>query len=158
MSSFRTLALTAAAALTAGALTAGCDTVQPKATVTQQQAVERVAARAQEALQQLPSGAKLKVYSDQPTMPCDDGPKGSTFVETDYTIDYPDSWPVEQTVPTLADYWTKNGYKTVKDERTRKGLPAFSAEHPDGFRIGIQLTYRDTGRIDAFLISSSPCL
>jgi hypothetical protein len=153
---YRQLALTIAAALTAGALTAGCDTVE-KPAVTQQQAVDRVAARAREALQQLPPGATLKIRSDEPKMPCDDA-KGRTFVETDYTIEYPEGWPVQQTIPTLADYWTKNGYKTIKDERTRDKLPAFSVEHPDGFRIGIQLTYRDNGHIDAYLISSSPCL
>jgi hypothetical protein len=150
------LALAAAAALTAGALTAGCDNVKPA--LTQHQAVDRVNARAREAFQQLPAGAALKVRTDEPKMPCDDGPKGRTFVETNYNIEYPEGWPVEQTIPALADYWTKNGYKTVKDERTRDKLPAFSAEDPDGFRIGARLTYRDNGRVDAYLISSSPCL
>ena len=158
MPSIRRLALTIAAALTAGALIAGCDTVQPQSSVTQQQAVDRVAARAQDALQHLPPGATLKVQSNEPQMPCDNGPKGRTFVETDYVIDYPQGWPVEQIIPTLADYWAKQGYKTIKDERARDKLPAFSVEDPDGFRIGVQLTYRDNGRIDAYLISSSPCL
>jgi hypothetical protein len=152
----RHLALTAVAALTAGALTAGCDSVDQPA-FTQQQAVERVATRAQEALQQLPPGATLKIHLNEPEMPCDDN-GGSTFVETDYAIDYPQGWPVKDTIGTLADYWSKNGYTTIRDERSRDKLPALSVEHPDGFRIGIQLTYRDTGRIDAYLLSSSPCL
>jgi hypothetical protein len=153
----RRLATTVAAALAAGALTAGCDNVQSPPAITKEQAVERVEARAQEAFQRLPAGATLKPRSSEPEMPCDDGPGDRTFVENDYTIDYPTGWPVEQTIPTLADYWAGQGYRTVKDERTRDRIPAFSAEHPDGFRIGVRLTYRDNGRIDAFLISSSPC-
>ncbi len=158
MPSTRRLAMTLAAALTAGALTTGCDSVQPQAPFTQQQAVERVATRAQEAFQQLPAGATLKVDRDEPKMHCDDGPDGRTFVETNYAIDYPEGWPVEQTIPTLADYWTKQGYKTIRDERTRDKLPAYSAEDAEGFRIGARLTYLDNGRIDAYLISSSPCI
>jgi hypothetical protein len=46
----------------------------------------------------------------------------------------------------------------VRDDRTDDKLPDFSAEDSDGFRIGASLTYRDSGRIDAFLVSSSPCL
>ena len=156
MPSLHRLALTAAAALTAVALAAGCDTVEQPA-ITQQQAVERVTAHAQEALQQLPPGATLKIQRDEPEMPCDDGPR--TFVETDYIVDYPKGWPVERTIPTLADFWARNGYTIVKDDRASDKLPALGVEHPDdGFRILIRLTYRDNGRIDAFLISSSPCL
>jgi hypothetical protein len=158
MPALRRLVLTVAAVLTAGALTAGCDAVQPEPTITKQQAVDRVAARAQEAFQQLPAGATLKLRSNEPDMPCDDGPDGRTFVETDYTIEYPQGWPVQQTMATLADYWTTNGYQTVRDERADATTPGFSVEHPDGFRIGIQITNRDSGRIDAYLISSSPCL
>jgi hypothetical protein len=155
MSMLTRLAWTAIAAVTVGALTAGCDN---ESDFSQSQAEERVAVRAQEALRQLPPGATLKVDLSEPKMSCGDGPDSRTFVETDYSIQYPQGWPVEQTVATLADYWTEQGYKTVRDERDRDKLPAFSAEDPDGFRIGAQLTYRDSGRIDAFLISSSPCL
>jgi hypothetical protein len=149
------LALTITAALAAGALTAGCDSVQPGPTITKEQAVTRVDARAQEAFRQLPAGATLKPRSSEPDTPCDDG---RTFVENDYTVEYPSGWPVEQAIPVLAGYWTSNDYKTVKDDRDRDKTPAFSVEHPDGFRIGIRLTCRDSGAIDAFLISSSPCL
>jgi hypothetical protein len=152
------LVLTLVAALTAGAITAGCDSPVQEPTVTKPQAIERVTARAQEALQQLPPGATLKAELNQPDVPCDSGPKGRTFVEIDYKVEYPDGWPVEQFIPTLADYWTKNGYKTLDDNRDRDKLPTFGAEHPDGFRIGASLTYRDSGRIDAYLVSSSPCL
>ena len=153
----RRLTLTIAAVLAAGGLTAGCDTVEPQPAITQEQAVERVEARAREAIGQLPAGATLKPQLLEPKMQCDEA-GGRTFVEHDYIIEYPAGWPVQQTVTTLADYWTRNGYKTVKDERARERIPEFGAEHPDGFRIGVQLTYRDNGRIDAFLVSSSPCL
>jgi hypothetical protein len=154
----RRLARTAAAALTAGALTTGCDSVQPQPALTQQQAVERVGSRAQEALAQLPPGATLKVHLNEPDLACDNGPGGRTFVETDYAIDYPEGWPVEQAIPTLAQYWTAKGYKTLRDERSDAKLPAFAVQDPEGFRISIELTRRDNGRVDAFIISSSPCI
>ena len=154
----RHLAVPIAVALAVTALTAGCDRVQSPPELTKDQAIARVDTRAQEAFRQLPAGATLKPRTSEPDMPCDDGPDGRTFVDNDYTIDYPDGWPVEQAIPTLAAYWTEQGYRTVKDERARARTPAFSAEHPDGFRIGVLVTYRDNGRIDALLISSSPCL
>ena len=157
MSAARRLVLALTAALAVGAITAGCDnTVQP--TVTKPQAIERTTARAQEALQQLPPGATLQIRRNEPDMPCDNGPDGRTFVELDYSIRYPDGWPVEKVIGTLADYWTRSGYTIVKDERDRDKLPAIGVEHPDGFRIGASLTYRDNGRIDAYLVSSSPCI
>lgn len=154
----RRLAHALAAALAAGALTAGCDSSVQQPTMTPSQAVERVAARAQEALRQLPPGATLKAELNQPEIPCDNGGDKSTFAEIDYKIDYPAGWPVAQVIPTLAGYWTKNGYKTVTDKRTDAKTPTLGVEHPDGFRISASLTYRDNGRIDAYLISSSPCL
>lgn len=154
----RRLAMPIAVALAVAALTTGCEHVQSPPNITKDQAIARVDTRAQEAFQQLPAGATLKPRTSEPDMPCDDGPDGRTFVDNDYTIDYPTGWPVEQTISTLAAYWTAQGYKTIKDERTRAKTPAFSAEHPDGFRIGVLVTYRDNGRIDAILISSSPCL
>ena len=154
----RRLLSTLVAALTAGALTAGCDTVQ-HAAVTKEQAVERVVARAEEAFAQLPPGASLKIRSTEPDMPCDDGPAGRTFVETGYTVEYPDAWPVEQSMATLSAYWQRSGYKTIRDDRGSDKLPEIVVEHPDdGFRIGYLLTHRDNGRIDAYLTSSSPCL
>jgi hypothetical protein len=149
-----TVALTA---LIAGALTAGCDPVQP--TVTNQQAVERVAARAHEAFAQLPPGASLTMRSHEPAMPCDgDGSHGRTFVETEYTIDYPPSWPIEQTLTTLASYWQRASYKTVRDDRKDPQLPELVVEHPhDGFRIGYLLKHADNGHVDGYLTSSSPC-
>ncbi|HYN94269.1 MAG TPA: hypothetical protein VES42_10520 [Pilimelia sp.] len=153
----RRLALTLTTVLAAAAITSGCDTVEPAATITKQQAVERVANRAQEALRQLPPGATLQVRLHEPDTPCDPGDP-RTFVESNYSLDYPEQWPVEQAIPTLAAYWRDKGYKIIKDQRDRPKTPALSVEDPDGFRIGVALTYRDSGRIDAFLISSSPCL
>ena len=153
MPMYRRLAL-ATAALTLGALTTGCDTV---ADFTPQQATDRVSTRAQEAFQQLPAGATLKVDANRPAVPCGTDPNGPSFVEIDYSLQYPTGWPVEQTMETLAGYWQKAGYKTVNDERGVKGTPSFSAEDQDGFRIGVSVTYRDDGTIDAYLISSSPC-
>ena len=152
------LPLAVAAAFTAGVLTAGCDNSVQQPTITTAQAIERVTARAQEALQQLPPGATLKAELNQPEIPCDNGPDGSTFAEIDYKIVYPDGWPVAKVIPTLADYWTANNYKIVDDSRTNDKTPNLGVEHPDGFRIGASLTYRDNGTIDAYLISSSPCL
>lgn len=158
MSPARRTALAVLAALTVGALTAGCDTVdQP--TVTKEQAIERVAARAQEAFQQLPSGATLKQTLAQTDLPCDNGPKGRTFVETDYAVEYPPSWPVEQSMATLSTYWTNNKYTIVRDDRQDDKFPELVVEHPaDGFRIGYLVAHRDNGRTDAILKSSSPCI
>ena len=158
MSSTRRRALTIVAALVAGALTAGCDSVdQP--TVTKEQAVERVATRALEAFQQLPAGATLKQTLAQTDLPCDDGPDGRTFVETDYAVEYPPSWPVEQSMATLSTYWQNSDYRIVRDDRQDDKFPELVVEHPaDGFRIGYLVAHRDNGRIDAILRSSSPCL
>ena len=150
-------ALALTAALTAGAITAGCDSPVEPPEITQQQTVERVTARAQEALRQLPPGATLKPELNQPEIPCDSGPDGSTFAEIDYKLVYPDGWPVQQFIPTLADYWAANGYTIVDDSRGNAKTPNLGVEHPDGFRIGASLTYRDNGTVDAYLISSSPC-
>jgi hypothetical protein len=49
-------------------------------------------------------------------------------------------------------------YETVRDERDDPQLPNFAAEAPDGFRISIDVTKRDSGTVDAYLNSSSPCL
>ncbi len=159
MSPARRTALTVIAALTAGALTAGCDTVDQQPTVTKEQAVERVAARAQEAFGQLPAGATLKQTLAQTDLPCENGPKGSTFVETDYAVEYPATWPVEQSMATLSAYWHSNKYKIVRDDRSDDKFPELVVEHPtDGFRIGYLVAHRNNGRIDAILKSSSPCL
>lgn len=157
MPSIRRLAVTIAATLTAIALATGCESVRPRAALTQEQAATRVATRAQEALQHLPPGASPRVDRNAPELPCDDKP-GSTFVETRYVIDYPPGWPFYQVLPYLATYWTNEGYQKVRDDRNDPEQPAFAFEDPDGFRISIELYHRDNSRYDAYLLSSSPCL
>lgn len=152
----RRLTMTALAVLTVGALTAGCDAMQ-SSPFTQEQAEQRVAARAQEAFQHLRSGATLTVRTSEPKQPCDTG-SDRTFVDSNYNISYPPGWPVDSVIAVLADYWSSKGYKKIRDERADPKLPAYSAEDPDGFRIGAELVYRDNGRVDAYLISSSPCI
>jgi hypothetical protein len=151
--------LTVVAALTAGTLITGCDNVPSEPTLTKQEAVARVDARAQEAFAQLPTGATLKTRSSKPDLPCDNGPDGRTFVENTYTIDYPQGWPIQQSMTVLAEFWTKNNYKTVRDDRQDDSAPELVVEHPDdAFHIGYLVSYRDNGRIDAVLRSSSTCL
>ncbi|AEV84399.1 hypothetical protein ACWT_3376 [Actinoplanes sp. SE50] len=152
------LARILAAALTVAALTVGCDSSVPsQSNVTQHEAEQRVADRAQEALQQLPSGASLKVTLNEPKLRCEDN-GDRTFVENQYAIEYPKGWPVQQAVPTLAGYWTGKGYKILRDERDDPKLARFGVEYPDEFRISIEVIHRDNGRVDAYLISSSPCI
>jgi hypothetical protein len=155
----RPLALTVVAALTAGTLITGCDTVPSEPTVTKQEAVARVEARAQEAFGRLPAGATLKTRSSKPDLPCDEGPDGRTFVENSYTIDYPQGWPIEQSLAVLADYWTNSNYTIVRDDRQDTRAPELVVEHPDdAFHLGYLLSYRDNGRIDGILRSSSTCV
>jgi uncharacterized lipoprotein len=133
-------------------LTAGCD-MQP--TVTEPVAIERVAARAQEAFAQLPPGATLRQELHQTNLPCEGG---RTFVETDYDIAFPAGWPVDSAIATLAAYWEKAGYRVVLDERDSAEAPELVVQHPaDGFRIGL-LVAHDGAITKATLRSSSPCL
>jgi hypothetical protein len=158
MPSPRHLAQIAVAALTAGALLAGCDNVPSEPTVSKQEAVTRVEARAQEAFAQLPAGATLKLRSSRPDLPCEEGSGGRRFVENSYTIDYPAGWPIGQSLTTLADYWARSNYKVVRDERQDDKVPELVVEHPDDlFHIGYLLSYRDNGRIDGVIRSSSTC-
>ncbi|WP_328461357.1 hypothetical protein OHA21_32295 [Actinoplanes sp. NBC_00393] len=152
-------ALTVAAALVAGGLITGCGTVYPRPDITANEAVVRVAELADEAMKQLPPGATLRETLHADDMKCDDGPGDDrVFIETHYQIDYPQGWPVDDAVPTLADFWTGKAYETVRDERDDPQLPNFAVEAPDGFRISIDVTKRDNGTVDAYLNSSSPCL
>lgn len=152
------LARIAVAALTAGALLAGCDNVPAEPTVSKQEAVTRVEARAQEAFGQLPAGATLKLRSSRPDLPCEEGSGGRRFVENSYTIDYPEGWPIERSMTVLADYWARSNYKVVLDYRKEKKVPELVVEHPDDlFHIGLLLSYRDNGRVDGVLRSSSTC-
>jgi hypothetical protein len=145
-----------AAALTAALLLTGCD-MQPS--VTKQQAIERVAQRAQEAFAQLPPGATLKQELQQTDLPCDEGKDSATFVETNYVVEHPAGWPVDESLPLLASYWQKAGYTIVRDDRGDTKLPELVVEHPDdGFRIGYIVAHGDTGVVKATLSSSSPCI
>lgn len=156
MSTLRHLTLTAVAVLTAGALLTGCDTVD-EPTLTKEQAVARVEALAQETFAQLPAGATLTLRASLPDVRCDDN-RGGAFVENTYAVEYPDGWPVEQSMTTLADYWASRSYRTVRDERADPKVPELVVETPgDEFRIGYVVTHRDNGAVDPALRTSSPC-
>lgn len=143
--------------LLAVVLGAGCDSAK-ETTVTKDQAVARVAERAQEAFRQLPPGATLEQTLHTPDLPCDDG-DGRVFVETRYDVVFPATWPVDQSMTVLADYWTGNGYRIVRDDRASTELPELVAEKTsDGFRIGYLINHGADGRATARLLSSSPCL
>ncbi len=147
----RRILSTIGAVVLAGVLTGGCDMKSP---FSQQQAEQRVEARAQEALQQLPAGTSLKVGLHLTDVKCD-RPAGGHFIETNYDVEPPAGWPVDQTLPTLDAYWTKQGYKVVRDERGDDTVPTLSVEDADGFRIGVVF---NRSKAAAFLISSSPCI
>ena len=144
--------------LAAGALLAGCDSTQ-ESTVTKDEAVQRVADRAQEALRQLPAGATLKQTLHQPDVTCDDQDRdGAVFVETNYQVVYPQGWPVDQSMATISAYWDSHGYKAVRDDRDDTKNPELVVEkEEDGFRIGYLVSRRANGTTDVFLRSSSPC-
>jgi len=153
----RTLVLALALA-TVGALATGCDSTQ-EPTVTKEEAVQRVAVRAEEALQHLPPGATLKQTLHQDDLACDDQDRdGARFVETNYQVVYPQGWAVDQSMTTLSDYWEANGYEVVRDDRDDASHPELVVEKKaDGFRIGYLISRRDNGTADVFLRSSSPC-
>ncbi|RZU51263.1 hypothetical protein EV385_3073 [Krasilnikovia cinnamomea] len=141
------------AALTAALLSAGCD-MQP--TVTKQQAIERVAQRAQESFAQLPPGATMKKLIEQDGLPCDDG---RVLVEIDYDIAFASGWPVDDVIPTLARYWQDAGYKIARDDRASRDIPELVVEHPDdGFQLGILVSHGSKGTIGVTLRSSSSCV
>lgn len=149
-------------ALVATLVIAGCGRDKMQPTITKDEAVQQVGRNAQEAFQQLPGGAVLRPDGESRSLPCDDaddgGPAGRTFVEFQYTIDYPPAWPVDQALPTLADYWKEQGYRDVRDNRDDAVNPELVVERPDGFRISVGLSRRSTGTTDARLLSSSPCV
>jgi hypothetical protein len=155
MSSLRRTAL---ALLAAGALLAGCDSTQ-ESTVTKEEAVQRVADRAQEAFRQLPPGATLKQTLHTPDLACNDQDRdGAVFVETTYQVMYPKGWPVDQTMATISAYWDSHGYKAVRDDRGDTTHPELVVEkEDDGFRIGYLISHRANGTEDVYLRSSSPC-
>lgn len=151
------------AVLAAGALTAACGKdggVQP--TITKEQAVQQVEAVAQEAFGQLPPGAQLKRELLSRNLACDDatdgGPAGRTFVESRYAVVYPAAWPVDRVLPALADYWQQQKYRVVRDDRDDELSPELVVERPDGFRVSVLLSRRTSGRTDASIASSSPCV
>jgi hypothetical protein len=148
-------ALAVAAALL---LAIGCD-VQNQPAVTQEEAITRVVARANDTFGQLPPGARLTKKAEKEKVTCGDGRIDTrTFVEYVYTIDYPDGWPVEESMATLATYWEKAGYTTVRDDRASRDFPELVVENPaDGFRVGY-LVAHDGGKAFPTLRSSSPCV
>lgn len=158
-----TAAIGVAALLTA-ALTAGCGTTTEttkaettkETAVTRDEAVARVDARAQEAFQHLPPGATLKQKNHLPGVVCGDG--RLTFVETDYDILFKPGWPVEQSMQSLADYWSGNGYTIVQDDRDSAEFRQLIVEKNDRFRVGYQINHQTDDSITASLTSNSPCM
>lgn len=126
-------------------------------TVTPDEAVARVAAYAQEAFGQLPAGATLKQTLHTPDVPCDDG-DDTVFVETRYDVAFDENWPVDESMTKLADYWTANGYRIVRDDRDSADFPELVVERKtDGFHIGYLIVHAAGGKVTAQLLSSSPC-
>ena len=126
--------------------------------MTKDQAVARVAERAQEAFRHLPPGATLKQTLHTPDLPCDNG-DDRVFVETRYDVVFPPAWPVEQSMTMLADYWAGAGYRVVRDDRTSADLPELVVEKADdGFRVGYLINRGSGGKATARLLSSSPCI
>jgi hypothetical protein len=129
-------------------------------TLTREQAIAKVDARAREAFAQLPEGSQLRLFADHSDLPCDEtgGVGDRRFHEMVYAVDPVPQWPVAQVIPTLVDYWAASGYRVVRDDRDEPKIPQYFVEHPDGFRIGVSATHRDNGRVDVYLTSSSPCM
>jgi|HigsolmetaAR206D_1030411.scaffolds.fasta_scaffold06764_2 hypothetical protein len=153
-------------ATTALLFVAGCDRDDPTGgtvsdSMTLDQASTRVEEIVREAQAALPPGIELTSRFEG-SMPCDDpddgGPKGRVFAERQYQVVYPAGWPVDQALPTVRQYWEQRGYKVIKDHQPG-GDRLLSVENPaDGFRIGIEIYARDSGRTDIFLVGSSPCV
>lgn len=143
---------------TAGAVLAGCGSAAESG-LTSEEAVKRVAARAEEAVAHLPAGASLEQTLHQPDVTCDDHDRdGPVFVETNYRVVYPPGWPVDDTMATISGYWSSHGYRIVRDDRDNATHPELVVEKKDdGFRIGYLISHRANGAKDVFINSSSPC-
>ncbi|MFI1989748.1 hypothetical protein [Actinoplanes sp. NPDC020271] len=154
-------ALAAAVMMLALAACAGKDKdLQP--TETKAQAAQRVEELVQEAFKQLPSGATLKVSTDEDSVPCDDptdgGPAGRIFAEKAYDIVPPatGTWPSNEIIPTLVTFWQQKGYKTRTDDRSKQE-PRYSVETSDGYIVLVQ-SWNRGDHLDYGLSADSPCI
>ena len=141
----------------------GCtDGVTMRPTMTLTQATGRVKQIVQEAFTQLPAGAELKDKGSPDPVPCEGAGgmnSGQVFVELDYELVHPGTWPTDQIIEILDRYWKSRGYALVRDSRDQR-LPAalVMRDNSDKTQIGVRVYYGTDGQITAYLIGSSPCI
>lgn len=133
------------------------------ATITGAQAKQRVEQLIRQAAAQLPLGARLKPTGPTGFAACDDpsdgGPAGRVFAELHYDVVYPQAATLEQAIPVLATFWQSRGYQIKKDLRNDPTFARLGVQDPaDKFYVEIVVYHRGSGRIDAQLIGSSPCV
>ena len=144
--------------------TTGCGTgpdMQP--TITIAQAIDQVNTLVQEAFAQLPPGAQLQATGPTDNVPCKGGAGGTetgqVFTERKYEIMHPDTWPADQLIDILDRYWQTRGYTLVRDNRDDPVLAVLYRRDPHNtISVGVKLYPRGGGRIDAYLVGSTPCV
>lgn len=127
------------------------------ATITQQQAAERVQQNVHAAVAQLPAEARLEQQLTD-ISPCDDptdnGPPGRVIAGTNYQIHglRPAQYP--RYFDMLRGWWQRNDFRVLDNSRTGVSQYLWVENKRDGFRLALQSN--DGGGL--FLASSSPCV
>ena len=125
-------------------------------TLTTQQAAQRVDEHITTAIGQVLPQPTLRAGLKS-TMSCDDpsdrGPAGRVTVEHRYTLPDLPRTANKAAFDTLAGYWTRLGYRILRDERDQR-LPELAAETDDGFAV--ILTTNVVGELA--IVGSSPCI
>ena len=124
--------------------------------MNQQQAVERVESHITAAVDQLrprPGLQPVRRFAFACDDPTDHGPLGRVVVEHRYELPGIDAADGPSVLDTLAEFWTSNGYRILRDGRGEP-LAEIAAEAPDGFRVIISTDTQ--GKLA--IIGSSPCV
>lgn len=143
-------------------LVTGCegDDVQPTRTYAEVDA--RVEQLIREAAGQLPAGAELTLEYAK-ALPCEgkDGMEdsGQVFAERFYKVTYPESWPVDQVMDILAQFWETRGYRLHRQDRDDPLIKVVHYRDPsDETSVGIKLYPQKDGTVNVFLSGSSVCV
>ncbi|KWW98884.1 hypothetical protein LI90_514 [Carbonactinospora thermoautotrophica] len=129
-----------------------------KPTMTEEQAAQRAEEHIRRAVSVLPPTARLENPFFN-TMPCADatvpGPEGRVSVARTYWLR---GLPKENNrayFDTLYEFWTRNGYRVLSDDRANRESMYLWVEHTgDSFRLSIQSN--DYG--DLSIGADSPCI
>ncbi|WP_198533086.1 hypothetical protein [Carbonactinospora thermoautotrophica] len=157
--SSRSLAVLGAAILCSLLTACGQPLASEKKTLNQQQADQRAEEHIQRAVAAVftpPPRLERQLFI---TLECEDptdlGPKGRVQVARGYWVrDLPKERNREY-LDKLYEYWTRNGYRVLEDDRADPNSPALFVEHnDDGFRMSLQANFQG----DLTISATSPCI